>query len=76
MIKKNNSLICDEMSLKLVSSAEKIAQSVGAEQVTVRSILKDIDITNRVFYNRFKNYAGAKAPAQSCNYFILLYLNF
>lgn len=55
MIKKNNSLICDEMSLKIVSSAEKIAQTIGAEQVTVRSILKDLDITNRVFYNRFHN---------------------
>lgn len=48
-------LISDEMSVKIIEAAEKIAKSAGADKVTVREILRTLDITNRVFYNRFHN---------------------
>ena len=48
-------LISDEMSKTIIYTAEKIAISEGAENLTVRKILQSLDITNRVFYNRFHN---------------------
>ena len=48
-------LICDEMSATIIETAEKIAMTSGAESVTVRRILQALGITNRVFYNRFRN---------------------
>jgi len=50
---KESSLIFDEMNDKIVAAAEKIAMTSG--EVTVRKILHELDITNRVFYNRFRN---------------------
>ncbi len=50
-----NGLIFDEMSEKIIEAAEKMAISIGAHKVTVRKILQSLDITNRVFYNRFHN---------------------
>ncbi len=55
MEKKNETLICDEMSQVIINTAEKIAISSGAEKLTVRKILQELEITNRVFYNRFHN---------------------
>lgn len=52
---KNQELIDDEMSRQIIATAEEIATSAGAEQVTVRKILQTMGITNRVFYNRFHN---------------------
>ncbi len=49
------SLIRDEMSEKIVETAEKLACSIGAHTITVRKILRELGITNRVFYNRFHN---------------------
>ena len=46
-------LIKDEMSDKIVAAAEKIATQ--SEEVTVRKILRELGVTNRVFYNRFRN---------------------
>ena len=43
------------MSGKIVAAAAKIANTSGAEQVTVRSIIRALGVTNRVFYNRFRN---------------------
>ena len=43
------------MSKRIVETAERIVMSVGAEKITVRMILQDMEITNRVFYNRFHN---------------------
>ena len=54
-MQKKNELISDAMSVKIIDAAEKIAKSEGAEVVTVREILRTLDITNRVFYNRFNN---------------------
>ena len=48
-------LIDDEMSQKIIATAEEIARSSGIEQVNVRRLLQTLNITNRVFYNRFHN---------------------
>ena len=48
-------LIDDEMSQKIIATAEDIAHSFGIEQVNVRRILQTLGITNRVFYNWFHN---------------------
>ncbi len=48
-------LIFDEMSEKIIETAEKMAATLGAHTVTVKKILEALGITNRVFYNRFHN---------------------
>ena len=48
-------LIQDELSLRIIESAKKIAKEKGIGKITVRDILKDLELTNRVFYNRFHN---------------------
>ena len=48
-------LICDEMSQTIIDTAEQLAMTLGAENVTVRRILQALGISNRVFYNRFHN---------------------
>lgn len=50
-----NVLISDDMSKKIVETAESIVTSQGAHVLTVRKILAALGITNRVFYNRFHN---------------------
>lgn len=52
---KKESLICDEMTQKIIQTAERLAIEDGTENLNVRKILKTLDITNRVFYNRFHN---------------------
>ena len=49
------SLIHDEMSQKIIDAVEEIAMEGGAATLTVRQILRKLDISNRVFYNRFPN---------------------
>lgn len=51
----NEEMICDEMSQKIINTAEEIALRHGAQTLSVRDILKELNITNRVFYNRFHN---------------------
>lgn len=48
-------IITDEMSVKIVDTAEKIIIDLGIEFLNVSKILKELSITNRVFYNRFNN---------------------
>ena len=48
-------LIRDEMSQRIIDAVEEIAMSGGAATLTVRQILRKLDISNRVFYNRFQN---------------------
>ena len=55
MAKIEAELITDEMSDKIIEAANELASVHGAHGVTVRMILKELDITNRVFYNRFHN---------------------
>ncbi len=47
--------IRDQMSDKIIETAEQLVTHEGAEGLTVRKILRELDITNRVFYNRFQN---------------------
>lgn len=53
MNEEKSELIRDEMTDRIVEAAERIATDSG--EVTVRKILRALDITNRVFYNRFHN---------------------
>lgn len=55
IVEKNVKLIKDDMSEKIISTAERLVTNFGPESVTVRMILKELDVTNRVFYNRFHN---------------------
>lgn len=49
------SLIHDEMSQKIIDAVEEIAMAGGASTLTVRQIMRKLEISNRVFYNRFQN---------------------
>ncbi len=55
MAVSQNGLIIDEMSDKIITVAERMAMTNGAHTVNVRKILLELGITNRVFYNRFRN---------------------
>lgn len=48
-------LIADEMSDRIVEIAKNLVTLQGVSNLTVRRILKELNITNRVFYNRFHN---------------------
>lgn len=48
-------MIHDELSGKIIESARKLTGEKKTGKLTVRDILKDLQITNRVFYNRFHN---------------------
>lgn len=48
-------LIRDDMSERIITAAEEISLSDGPDTLTVRKLLRRLGITNRVFYNRFKN---------------------
>lgn len=52
---KNERLISDEMSLKIIETTEQLALNFGASSINVRKVLQTLGITNRVFYNRFSN---------------------
>lgn len=47
--------IHDKMSERIIETAEHLATTEGASTLTVRKILQTLNITNRVFYNRFHN---------------------
>ena len=48
-------LIYDEMSEQIIEATEKLILFEKTQNINVRKILKHLDITNRVFYNRFHN---------------------
>ncbi len=48
-------LICDEMSQRIIEVAERMVTEVGAHELTVRKLLRELGVSNRVFYNRFHN---------------------
>ncbi len=52
---EDTKLIHDEMSGKIVEAAASLALREGAGEVTVRKIIRELGVTNRVFYNRFHN---------------------
>jgi len=47
--------IHDEISDRIVEIVGRIAAEEGAHKVTVRKIISELGVTNRVFYNRFAN---------------------
>ena len=55
-------MIRDEMSERIIEVAHVIVQNGGVSALTVREILKRLNITNRVFYNRFHNIGEVLAP--------------
>jgi AcrR family transcriptional regulator len=55
LLNTKHEMIYDEMSEKILMTAKDIATEYGGSAVTVRKILKELGITNRVFYNRFHN---------------------
>ncbi len=48
-------LISDKMSEQIIEAAAEIVLCEGADMLNVRKILNSLNITNRVFYNRFHN---------------------
>ena len=50
-----NKLICDEMSEQIIEATEELTLVEKAHDINVRKVLKRLNITNRVFYNRFHN---------------------
>ena len=55
MKEKEQVLIQDEMSDRIIDTARQITITQGTENINVRRILQTLGITNRVFYNRFHN---------------------
>ncbi len=43
------------MSKKIVKTVKDLAKTKGVSDITVRDVLKEMEISNRVFYNRFNN---------------------
>lgn len=48
-------LIYDAISEQIIAVAERIATEDGTKDINVRRIIKELGVTNRVFYNRFRN---------------------
>lgn len=55
MTVKNDNLISDEVSEEIINIAESMVMQDGAKNVTVRRIINEMGVTNRVFYNRYRN---------------------
>ena len=55
MAENSKELICDEVSSEIIRIAERMVREDGVESVNVRRIITEMGVTNRVFYNRFKN---------------------
>lgn len=49
------SLINDEISYEIIQTAKRLSNDKSIDKITVRDILKKLNLTNRVFYNRFHN---------------------
>ena len=52
---KKSELIVDDMCETILDATEELAVLSGARNVTVSKILARLNITNRVFYNRYHN---------------------
>lgn len=50
-----SNLIKDSISDDIVSLCESIVMKEGVKDINVRRIIKEMGVTNRVFYNRFHN---------------------
>lgn len=45
----------DDISRQIIQTVHKLAMKKGVDELCVRDVLKEMNITNRVFYNRFAN---------------------
>ena len=45
----------DKISQEIIACVGKMVYKEGANGISVRAVLKELNITNRVFYNRFRN---------------------
>lgn len=45
----------DETTKRIIETATAIAQQDGMEKLSVKRILEEMNVSNRVFYNRFRN---------------------
>ncbi|MCR4923180.1 MAG: hypothetical protein K5931_04155 [Lachnospiraceae bacterium] len=48
-------MIKDELSEEIIKTVKKLINNDASQGITVKDVLKEMDITNRVFYNRFHN---------------------
>lgn len=48
-------LLQDELNEEIIEAARALAKEKSIGKITVRDILKAMNISNRVFYNRFRN---------------------
>lgn len=53
--KRDEKLICDDISDEIIKITEEIVIKDGVKNVNVSKILSELGVTNRVFYNRFHN---------------------
>ncbi len=51
----NDKKIVDNISEEIINKFTDMIYTKGVNNVTVKDILKEMDMTNRVFYNRFQN---------------------
>lgn len=54
-MKTSSGLITDDISDKIIETTEKLVTEKGADGVTVSEVLRVLGVSNRVFYNRFRN---------------------
>lgn len=52
---KKQEMICDQMTERIIETVSRLALENGADNLNVRKVLQALNITNRVFYNRFHN---------------------
>lgn len=55
MSEEKNELIHDVMSKLIIRTVEEMVTQNGAAGINVRKVLQKLNISNRVFYNRFHN---------------------
>lgn len=54
-MEKSRALLKDSVTDKIIDYTENLVVNQGVEKLTVSTVLKGLNITNRVFYNRFHN---------------------
>jgi len=55
MAYSNGIRIDDELTAEIINTATEIVNEHGVEELTVRTIIRKLKVSNRVFYNRFCN---------------------
>lgn len=47
--------LADKTSQRIIKAVKKLVYKEGASSINVRRVLKELHISNRIFYNRFQN---------------------